>query len=70
MKKNYTKPPSLKDVTTHYCPGCGHGILHRLVAQALDELGITKKTIAVAASLPKKIKDLEKPTQQASGLRP
>jgi 2-oxoglutarate ferredoxin oxidoreductase subunit beta len=40
--------PSLKDVTTHYCPGCGHGILHRLVAQVIDELGLREKTVGIA----------------------
>ncbi len=38
---------SLRDVDTHYCPGCGHGIVHRLVADAVDELGIRTKTIGV-----------------------
>ena len=31
-----------------YCPGCGHGVIHRLIAEAIDELGIREKTIAVA----------------------
>jgi 2-oxoglutarate ferredoxin oxidoreductase subunit beta len=35
-------------VATHYCAGCGHGILHRLVAEVIDELGVREKTIAVA----------------------
>jgi len=35
----YTRPESLRDVSTHYCPGCTHGIAHRLVAEVLDELG-------------------------------
>jgi len=39
---------SLKDVDTHYCPGCGHGILHRLVAEVIDELGVRENTIGVA----------------------
>ena len=48
MQKKFSRPQSLKDVDTHYCPGCGHGILHRLVAQAIDELGLREKTIGVA----------------------
>jgi 2-oxoglutarate/2-oxoacid ferredoxin oxidoreductase subunit beta len=47
MKKNISEH-SLKDVSTHYCPGCGHGILHRLVAHVIDELGLRENTIAVA----------------------
>ncbi len=43
-----TKPESLKDVQTHYCSGCGHGIVHRLVAEVIDELDIREKTIGTA----------------------
>lgn len=39
---------ALCDVPTHYCPGCTHGIIHRLVAEVIDELGILDKTIGVA----------------------
>ncbi|OGR63079.1 MAG: 2-oxoglutarate oxidoreductase [Elusimicrobia bacterium GWB2_63_22] len=42
------KPESLLDVKMHYCPGCGHGIIHRLVAEVMDELGIRSRTIGVA----------------------
>ena len=48
MKSKFVKPDSLRDVTTHYCPGCGHGILHRLVAKAVDEVGVRDRTVAVA----------------------
>ena len=48
MEKIFIRPQSLYDVPTHYCPGCGHGIAHRLVAQAVDELGIREKTIGIA----------------------
>ena len=48
MAKNYQRPVSLYDVATHYCSGCGHGILHRMVAEAIDELGVAEKTIAIA----------------------
>jgi len=48
MKKIFSHPKSLKNIPTHYCPGCGHGIAHRLVAGAIDELGIREKVIAIA----------------------
>jgi 2-oxoglutarate ferredoxin oxidoreductase subunit beta len=38
----------LKDQMTHYCPGCGHGIAHRLVAETIEELGIRERTIGTA----------------------
>ena len=44
----FEKPKGLTDVPLHYCPGCTHGIIHRLVAEALDELGVTGRTIGVA----------------------
>ncbi|MDD5194155.1 MAG: thiamine pyrophosphate-dependent enzyme [Candidatus Omnitrophica bacterium] len=48
MNKVFTQSKSLRDIDTHYCPGCGHGILHRLVAEVIDELGLREKTIGVA----------------------
>lgn len=44
----FQKPKSLTDVPLHYCPGCTHGIIHRLVAEAIDDLGCEGKTIGVA----------------------
>ena len=44
----FEKPKSLADIPFHYCPGCTHGIIHRLVAEAIDELGIEGKTIGIA----------------------
>ncbi len=44
----FQKPKSLTDAPLHYCPGCTHGIIHRLVAEAIDELGCEGKTIGVA----------------------
>jgi len=44
----FEKPKMLRDVPLHYCPGCTHGIIHRLVAEALDELGGEGRTIGVA----------------------
>jgi len=48
VKKIFTRPESLRDIDTHYCPGCGHGIVHRLICEVIDELGLREKTIAVA----------------------
>jgi len=44
----FEKPKALTDVPMHYCPGCTHGIIHRLVAEVIDELGIEGKTIGIA----------------------
>ena len=44
----FKKPHALEDVPLHYCPGCTHGIVHRLVAEAIDELGIEGEAIGVA----------------------
>ena len=44
----FEKPKSLSPVPFHYCPGCTHGIVHRLVAEVLDELGIEGDTIGIA----------------------
>ena len=44
----YKRPKALSDVLTHYCPGCTHGTAHRLIAEVLDEMGITRKTLGVA----------------------
>jgi 2-oxoglutarate ferredoxin oxidoreductase subunit beta len=46
-KKIFGFPESLKDNPTHYCPGCGHSIAHRLVAECLDEMNLREKTIGV-----------------------
>ncbi|MFA4888868.1 MAG: thiamine pyrophosphate-dependent enzyme [Candidatus Omnitrophota bacterium] len=48
MDKIFSHPKSLRDIPTHYCPGCGHGIAHRLVAETVDELEIREKIIGVA----------------------
>lgn len=44
----YTRPESLRPVHTHYCPGCTHGVAHRLIAETLDELDLRERTIGVA----------------------
>jgi len=48
MEKIYAHPQSLRKVSTHYCPGCGHGIAHRLIAEVVDELAVRERIIAVA----------------------
>jgi 2-oxoglutarate ferredoxin oxidoreductase subunit beta len=48
MGKTFKKPEALTDNHTHYCPGCTHGIIHRLVAEVIDELGIRKRTVGIA----------------------
>ncbi len=48
MGKTFEKPEALSDAHTHYCPGCTHGIIHRLVAEVIDELGIRKRTVGIA----------------------
>ncbi len=44
----YQRPELLDAKSTHYCPGCGHGVIHRLIAELLGELGLGERTIAVA----------------------
>ncbi len=48
MGKSFSRPVALSDAHTHYCPGCTHGIVHRLVAETIDELGIRGRTVGVA----------------------
>ncbi len=48
MKTVFERTPTLKDCPTHYCPGCGHGIAHRLIAEVIDELDIRERTIGIA----------------------
>ena len=45
----FEKPKALSDVPFHYCPGCTHGIVHRLVAEVIDELGVEGNTVGVAS---------------------
>ena len=40
-----TIPESRKEALTHYCPGCGHGIVHNLIGEIIDELGIREKIV-------------------------
>ncbi len=48
METVFERPHALTDKVFHYCPGCSHGIVHRLVAEVLDELDIEGKTIGIA----------------------
>lgn len=48
MEKVFSHPKSLRNISTHYCPGCGHGIAHRLIAEVVDELEIRERVIGVA----------------------
>jgi 2-oxoglutarate ferredoxin oxidoreductase subunit beta len=45
----FDRPHALADVPMHYCPGCGHGIIHRLVAEAIDSIGAEGRTVGVAS---------------------
>jgi 2-oxoglutarate ferredoxin oxidoreductase subunit beta len=47
MKKIFGRPKSLKKAVFHYCPGCGHSIIHRITCEVIDELGIQEKAIGV-----------------------
>ena len=44
----FKRPEALLPVVTHYCPGCSHGIVHRIVAECIDELGVRERTVGVA----------------------
>jgi 2-oxoglutarate ferredoxin oxidoreductase subunit beta len=48
MELVFDRPKTLFPVATHYCPGCGHGVIHRLIAEAIEELGVRDRTIFVA----------------------
>jgi 2-oxoglutarate ferredoxin oxidoreductase subunit beta len=49
MQQVFNRPATLKDIQTHFCPGCHHGTIHRLTAEAIDEFDLRKKTIGVAS---------------------
>ncbi len=44
----FTRSPVLTSTSTHYCPGCTHGVIHRMVAEVIDELGIRARTVGIA----------------------
>ena len=47
MKRIFTRPKSLKKAVFHYCPGCGHSIIHRIICEVIDELNLQDKTIGI-----------------------
>jgi 2-oxoglutarate ferredoxin oxidoreductase subunit beta len=47
MKKVFSRPKSLKTAPFHYCPGCGHSIIHRLIGEVIDEMNLQEKIIGV-----------------------
>ncbi|HXF83449.1 MAG TPA: thiamine pyrophosphate-dependent enzyme [bacterium] len=49
MKQVFARPAALTDAPMHYCPGCTHGVAHRLVAEVLDELGVRGRAVGVAS---------------------
>ena len=44
----YKKTPVLTDNVMHYCPGCSHGVVHKIIAEVIEEMGIQDKTIGVS----------------------
>jgi len=48
MEVVYKKPQTLTDTPMHYCPGCGHGVVHKILMEVIDELGIQSQTVGVA----------------------
>ena len=48
MGKTFKRPEALSEQPTHYCPGCTHGVIHRLVAEVIDELGVRGRTVGIA----------------------
>ena len=47
MKKVYTRPRSLKKVSFHYCPGCGHSVIHRIMTEVIDDMNLQDKVIGI-----------------------
>ena len=46
----YQKPKLLNDNPMHYCPGCSHGVVHKLIAEVIEEMGMSEKAIGVSPS--------------------
>ncbi len=44
----YERKPGVNKDVTHYCPGCGHGILHKLIAEAMDDFGLKERTVFIS----------------------
>ena len=49
QKKIFERPKTLKETPFHFCPGCHHGIAHRMVAESIDRFGLRGETIGVAS---------------------
>ena len=48
MKKIFASTKGLVDMPTHYCPGCTHGVIHRIVAESIEELGLRERAVGIA----------------------
>ncbi len=48
MQTIFARPDALQSTQTHYCPGCTHGVIHRLIAEVLDELGVRERAVGIA----------------------
>ena len=48
MNQVFARPKAMKEARTLYCPGCGHGVAHRLVAELVDEFGLRERAIGIA----------------------
>ncbi len=48
MEVIWRKPETLTEVRMHYCPGCGHGVVHKILMEVIEEMGLQDKTIGVA----------------------
>ncbi len=48
LKVLFDKPKTMYETRTHYCPGCGHGVVHRLIAEVIDELNIKDRVVGIA----------------------
>ena len=46
--KVYSKPELLEEVHMHYCPGCSHGVIHKLLAEVIAEMGLTERTVGIS----------------------
>ena len=44
----YKRTPVLTDATMHYCPGCGHGVVHRIIAEVIEEMGIQNNVVGIS----------------------
>ena len=52
----YKKPTLMNDNPMHYCPGCSHGVVHKLIAEVIEEMGMEDKAIGYTNSSPKSLR--------------